>query len=148
MPSKDTADQLTLHTMRAAAIDRFGGPEVLSIHILPVPVLNAGEVLIAVHTAGVASWDADIRAGWFPSGRPRFPLVLGTDGVGTIAAVGSRIRRFHERDRVYSYNFLHPERGFYAPLFAGLTGNKSRHNQDNPPGTTPGNNQPLGTSLP
>ena len=31
MPSKDTADQLTLHTMRAAAIDRFGGPEVLSI---------------------------------------------------------------------------------------------------------------------
>jgi hypothetical protein len=31
MPSKkkDTADQLTLRTMRAAAIDRFGGPEVL-----------------------------------------------------------------------------------------------------------------------
>ena len=37
MPSKkkDTADQLTLRSMRAAAIDRFGGPEVLSIHNLP-----------------------------------------------------------------------------------------------------------------
>lgn len=46
MPSKkkDTADQLTLRTMRAAAIDRFGGPEVLSIHNLPVPVPEAGEV--------------------------------------------------------------------------------------------------------
>src|SRR5258708_7580596 len=118
MPSKDTADQLTLHTMRAAAIDRFGGPEVLSIHILPVPVLDAGEVLIAVHTAGVASWDADIRAGWFPSGRPRFPLVLGTDGVGTIAAVGSRIRRFQKGDRVYAYSFLSPKGGFYAQYVA------------------------------
>jgi NADPH:quinone reductase-like Zn-dependent oxidoreductase len=98
MPSKkkDTADQLTLRTMRAAAIDRFGGPEVLSIHNLPVPVPEAGEVLIALHTVGAASWDADIRAGWFPSGRPHFPLVLGTDGAGTIAAVGSRIRRFQK----------------------------------------------------
>jgi NADPH:quinone reductase-like Zn-dependent oxidoreductase len=56
MPSKkkDTADQLTLRTMRAAAIDRFGGPEVLSIHNLPVPVPEAGEVLIALHTVGAA----------------------------------------------------------------------------------------------
>src|SRR5258708_19464446 len=94
MPSKkkDTAYQLTLRTMRAAAIDRFGGPEVLSIHNLPVPVPEAGEVLIVLHTVGAASWDADIRAGWFPSGRPHFPLVLGTDGAGTIATVGSRIR--------------------------------------------------------
>ena len=59
-------------TMRAAAIDRYGGPEVLTIHVLPVPKLDAGEVLIAVHTAGVGGWDADIRAGWSPGGRPHF----------------------------------------------------------------------------
>jgi NADPH:quinone reductase-like Zn-dependent oxidoreductase len=53
--------------MRAAAIDRFGGPEVLSIHSLPVPVPNAREVLIAVDTAGVGGWDADMREGWSPS---------------------------------------------------------------------------------
>jgi hypothetical protein len=40
-------------TMFAAAIDRFGGPEVLTAHALPVPPLDAGEVLIAVDTAGV-----------------------------------------------------------------------------------------------
>jgi hypothetical protein len=42
-------------TMRAAAIDRSGGPEVLSIHSLPVPELDASEVLIAVDTAGVGA---------------------------------------------------------------------------------------------
>ena len=78
-------------TMRAAVLDRFGGPEVLTLRVVPVPALDPSEVLIAVHTAGVGSWDADMREGWWPDGeRPRFPLVLGTDGSGTIAAVGSR----------------------------------------------------------
>ena len=40
-------------TMFAAAIDHFGGPEVISGHALPVPPLDADEVLIAVDTAGV-----------------------------------------------------------------------------------------------
>lgn len=65
-------------TMRAVAIDHFGGPAVLKLRVLPLPVPGAGEVLIAVHAAGVGGWDADIRAGWWPSGRPRFPVVLGT----------------------------------------------------------------------
>ncbi len=105
-------------TMRAAAIDRFGGPEALSIHTLPVPELDPNEVLIAVHTAGVGSWDADMRAGWWPEGRPRFPLVLGSDGAGIIAAVGSRIRRFRAGERVYSYSFANPKGGFYAEYVA------------------------------
>ena len=28
--------------MSAAAIDRFGGPEVLTLHVLPVPAVDAG----------------------------------------------------------------------------------------------------------
>ena len=114
----DTPERVTLRTMCAAAIDRFGGPEVLSIHQLSVPVPDAGEALIALHAAGVAGWDADIRSGWFPSGRPRFPLVLGTDGSGTIAIVGSRIRRFQKGDRVYAYSFLNRKGGFYAEYVA------------------------------
>lgn len=81
--------------MWAAALDRFGGPEVPTLRVVPVPALDASEVLIALHTAGVGSWDADMRDGWWPdSERPGFPLVRGTDGSGTIAAVGSRVRRF------------------------------------------------------
>jgi NADPH:quinone reductase-like Zn-dependent oxidoreductase len=106
--------------MRAAAIDQFGGPEVLSIHTLPEPVPDTNEVLIALDTAGVGVWDADMRAGWYPGGPPRFPLVLGTDGAGTVAAVGSRIRRLRVGDRVYSCSFANPKGGFYAEYVAVL----------------------------
>ena len=107
-------------TMRAAAIDRPGGPAVLKLHVLPLPELDPGEVLIAVHTAGVGSWDADLRGGWFPGGRPRFPLVLGTDGAGTVAAVGSRVRRFAVGQRVISYHWdnMFGKGGFYAEYVA------------------------------
>jgi len=106
-------------TMRAAAIDRSGGPDRLTLHVLPVPDIGPSEVLIATHTAGVGSWDADIREGWWPDrGRPRFPLVLGTDGSGTVAAAGSRVRRFARGDTVYSYNFANSKGGFYAEYVA------------------------------
>jgi NADPH2:quinone reductase len=102
--------------MRAAAIDRFGGPSVLTPRTLPTPALKPTEVLIAVHTAGVAGWDAEMRQGWSPSGRPRFPWVLGTDGSGTAVATGARVRRFRVGDQVYASNFEHT--GFYAQFVA------------------------------
>ena len=99
--------------MRAAAIDAFGGPDTLSIHALPLPSPAADEVLIATHTAGVAPWDAEMRKGWSPTGRPPiFPLVLGTDGSGTVAAVGAKVQRFAVGDRVYAASY--PNGGFYA----------------------------------
>ena len=70
-------------TMKAAAIDEFGPPSVLSIHELPVPEPGPNEVLIALYASGVGVWDADIRQGWWPEGEPKFPLVLGTDGAGS-----------------------------------------------------------------
>jgi len=107
----------TMHvprTMFAAAIDRFGGPDVITPHALPVPVVDAGEVLIAVDTAGVGRWDADVREGFFASRKPHFPLVLGFDGAGVVAAAGSRVRRLKVGDEVYSYNWANPKGGFYA----------------------------------
>jgi NADPH2:quinone reductase len=105
-------------TMFAAAIDRFGGPEVITAHALPVPEVDAGEVLIAVDTAGVGRWDADVREGYFASRKPHFPLVLGYDGAGIIAKVGSRVRRLKVGDEVYSYNWENPKGGFYAEYVA------------------------------
>lgn len=105
-------------TMRAAAIDRFGGPEVLTIHELPVPTIAADEVLIALHTAGVGPWDADIRKGWLPEGRADFPLVLGTDGAGTVAAVGPKVSGLAVGDSVFSYSWANPKGGFYAEYVA------------------------------
>jgi NADPH:quinone reductase-like Zn-dependent oxidoreductase len=120
---KHQGEQQTANTnipkiMHAAAIDRFGGPEVLTLHELPTPAVDDGEVLIALDTAGVGSWDAEMRAGsWFP-GKPSFPLVLGTDGSGKVASLGSGVRRFEVGEAVYAYSFANPKGGFYAEYVA------------------------------
>jgi NADPH:quinone reductase-like Zn-dependent oxidoreductase len=102
------------NTMLAAAIDRFGAPEVLTVHALPVPTVGPSDVLISLDTAGVGPWDLDIREGLYPPRKPRFPMVLGVDGAGVVMAVGSRVRRFKIGDWVYSYNWANPKGGFYA----------------------------------
>ena len=105
-------------TMRAAAIDKAGGAEVITLHTLPVPRPDADEVLIAMDTVDVAVWDASVRAHPEELKHPRFPLVLGTDGSGVIAAVGSQVHGFKPGDRVYSYMWDNPKGGFYAEYVA------------------------------
>jgi NADPH:quinone reductase len=105
-------------TMRAAAIDRAGGPEVVTLHTLPVPKPAADEVLIAVHTAGVGIWDAGLRRHPQSIKHSHFPLVLGTDGAGIVAAVGSKVRGFKVGDQAYSYSWDNPNGGFYAEYVA------------------------------
>lgn len=105
-------------TMRAAVIDKAGGPEVVKVRTVPVPSLDAGEVLIAVHAAGIASWDAQMRDGWWPGRRPRGPIILGTDGAGVIAAVGPRVRKLAVGDEVYAYSFGAAKGGFHAEYVA------------------------------
>jgi NADPH:quinone reductase-like Zn-dependent oxidoreductase len=104
--------------MQAAAIDRAGGPEVLAIHTVPVPHLDADEVLIAVHTAGVAIWDADIRQRLAYASKPHFPFVMGSDGAGLVAAVGSAVTKLKVGDAVYAYCWDNPKGGFYAEYAA------------------------------
>jgi NADPH:quinone reductase-like Zn-dependent oxidoreductase len=45
-------------------------------------------------------------------------LVLGVDGAGVIAAVGSRVRRLKVGDKVYPYSWTNPKGGFYAEYVA------------------------------
>jgi NADPH:quinone reductase len=105
--------------MQAAAIDHGGDPGVLTLHTLPVPEPGPQEVLIALDTAGVASWDASIRQDPDMWGTHRhLPLVLGTDGAGIIAAAGSGVRDFKVGDAVYAYSFDNPKGGFYAQYVA------------------------------
>jgi NADPH2:quinone reductase len=105
-------------TMRAAAIDQAGGADALTLHTLPVPQPAAGEVLIAVHTAGVAIWDVAIRRRPDNIKNSNFPLVLGTDGAGTIAALGAGVHGFKVGEEVYAYSWDNPQGGFYAEYVA------------------------------
>jgi len=106
-------------TMRAAALDKGGGPAVLALRVLPLPAVGAQDVLIALDTAGVASWDASIRENPDVWGKHRArPLVLGTDGAGHVAAVGAAVHDFKVGDAVYAYSFDNPAGGFYAEYVA------------------------------
>jgi NADPH:quinone reductase-like Zn-dependent oxidoreductase len=103
--------------MKAAALDRFGGPEVLGIKTVPVPTCGDDEILIRVEGAGVGVWDSLEREGEMAGlmeGKPHFPYVPGTDGAGEVVAVGGNVRRFKVGDRVYATAFLSPKGGFYA----------------------------------
>jgi NADPH:quinone reductase len=107
----------TQNTMKAVAIDRFGGPETLKLQTLPVPAVGPDEVLIHVESADVAVWDPFEREGEFAKLfgiEPRFPYVLGTDGAGTVATVGARVSRFKKGDCVYGLSLMNPKGGFYA----------------------------------
>ena len=52
--------------MRAIEITQFGGPEVLQLCERPMPIPNAGEVLIKVHAAGINRPDVFQRLGNYP----------------------------------------------------------------------------------
>jgi hypothetical protein len=47
----------TQTTMKAIALDHFGGLETLKLQMLPVPEVDPDEVLIHVEWAGVGQWD-------------------------------------------------------------------------------------------
>jgi NADPH:quinone reductase len=120
--------QAKTQTMRAVALDKFGGPETLKIQTLPIPQIESQEVLIRVEAAGVGAWDPFEREGGFveiTGIKPRFPYVLGTDGAGTIAAVGKDVTRFKEGDRVYAAELGNPKGGFYAQYAAVTADNVS-----------------------
>jgi NADPH2:quinone reductase len=120
--------QAKAQTMQAVALDKFGGPEALEIQTLPIPQIEAQEVLIRVEAAGVGAWDPFEREGGFveiTGVKPTFPYVLGTDGAGTIAAVGKDVNRFKEGDRVYAAELANPKGGFYAQYAAVKADNVS-----------------------
>jgi NADPH2:quinone reductase len=98
--------------MKAAVVDKTGPPDALHIKDVPVPTLAPNHVLVALEYAGVGVWDAHQRAGSWGKVKPG--TILGADGSGTIAAVGSQVSQFSVGDRVYSYSYGNSTGGFYA----------------------------------
>jgi NADPH2:quinone reductase len=101
--------------MRAAAIDRFGGPEVLHTESLPVPKPGPREVLIRLEVAGIGVWDPYLREGELETKYTDFPRVIGNDGAGVVVAVGEGVTRFAQGERVYAFSM---DGGFYAEYVA------------------------------
>lgn len=91
--------------MRAAVIEEFGDSSVLKIvEDAPKPQAGAKEVLIQVTFAGVNPVDWKLRAGYLKDLLPHnFPIILGWEVSGTVAAVGSEATKFAVGDEVYAY---------------------------------------------
>jgi NADPH:quinone reductase-like Zn-dependent oxidoreductase len=85
--------------MKAAFIERFGGPEVLKYGDLPDPVAAPGEVVIDVVAASVNAADWKARAGQY--GPSKFPLVLGRDFSGTVGTIGDGVADLKPGDPVF-----------------------------------------------
>jgi NADPH:quinone reductase-like Zn-dependent oxidoreductase len=85
--------------MKAAYIDKFGGPEVLKVGDLPDPTAGAGQIVVDVAAASINAADWKVRAGEYK--QANFPLILGRDFSGTVSALGSGVTDLKVGDDVF-----------------------------------------------
>ena len=90
--------------MKAIAIERFGGLDVLQEMELPLPQPAGKEIRIRIKAAGVNPVDIKVREGYLKERIPcQFPLIPGWDAAGTVEALGPDAARFNVGDEVYAY---------------------------------------------
>jgi NADPH:quinone reductase-like Zn-dependent oxidoreductase len=85
--------------MKAAYIEKFGGPDVIQYGDLPDPAAGPGQVLVDVAAASINGADWKVRAGQY--GQAKFPLVLGRDFSGIVAAAGTGVSDLKVGDAVF-----------------------------------------------
>jgi NADPH:quinone reductase-like Zn-dependent oxidoreductase len=92
-----------IDAMNAAVIRRYGPPEELHVEEVPRPEPVPGEVLVSVAAAGINPVDYKTREGSGVAGRltDPFPLILGWDVAGTVAALGEGADAFAVGDAVF-----------------------------------------------
>jgi NADPH:quinone reductase-like Zn-dependent oxidoreductase len=94
-------------TMMAVRLHAFGGPDMLRYEEAPRPAIGSGEVLVRNHAIGINPPDLYLRDGygalppeWQPN--PVFPIIIGTDISGVVAAVANDVSGFAIGDEVFS----------------------------------------------
>jgi NADPH2:quinone reductase len=77
-----------------------GGNEVLDLELLPDPRPGDEQVLVKVRYAGLNPLDVIQRNGKYPIPEGASPYHPGVEVAGTVIAVGAKVRRWAEGDRV------------------------------------------------
>ena len=77
--------------MRAWLMDSYDGVERLRLGEVPDPHPGPDDVLLNVRFAALNPADAFLASGMYPA-KPRFPHILGRDGVGDVAMLGAGVR--------------------------------------------------------
>jgi NADPH2:quinone reductase len=111
--------------MKAIRVQRTGGPEVMELVEVPLPLPKATEAAVKVSVAGVNSIDGHFRDG---SLRTPLPFIPGQEGAGVVSAVGAQAKTVKVGDRVawsgvlgsYAEFVVSPEEHL-APVPANVT---------------------------
>ncbi len=83
--------------MKAARLVQFGDPPVFEIQEVPDPVPGPGEIVIDLKAAALNRRDPWI---WLTPDYCPLPVTLGSDGAGTVSALGAGVTRFAIGDEV------------------------------------------------
>jgi len=86
--------------MQAITVTAFGGPEVLQVAEKEIPTPGPGQVLVKVQAVGINPVETYIRSGTYAI-LPPLPWVPGTDGSGTVEAVGDKDSSLEVSSRVW-----------------------------------------------
>jgi NADPH:quinone reductase-like Zn-dependent oxidoreductase len=102
--------------MKAAYIERHGGPDVLKYGDMPDPVAGPGQIVVDIVAASVNGADWKVREG--KSGQlSHFPYILGRDFSGVVSAVGAGVTDLRVGDEVFAVCDVGQE-GAYAEKIA------------------------------
>lgn len=87
--------------MKAIVLEKFGGPEVLTLQNVPEPTCGPFDVIINVKATAVNRADLLERQGLYPppGKKPRYQ-VPGLECAGVISKAGDQVTRFQPGDRV------------------------------------------------
>jgi NADPH:quinone reductase-like Zn-dependent oxidoreductase len=85
--------------MKAVLFHTHGDLEVLEYTDFPTPVPGEGQVLVRLEAAALNRVDLWTREGW-PGIKLEYPHILGSDGAGTVSAVGSCVHEWNIGDKV------------------------------------------------
>ena len=83
--------------MKAVFVEQPGGVENLKYADLPKPSPGTGQALVKIAASGVNYIDIYFRKGVYPAPSP---VVLGSEGAGTVEAVGPDVKNVAPGDRV------------------------------------------------
>src|ERR1044071_292219 len=86
--------------MKAAYIEKFGGPEVIKYGGLPDPSPGPGQIVVDVFAASVNGADWKVRANHYGKAAP-FPLILGRDFSGVVSALGEGVTDLRVGDEIF-----------------------------------------------
>jgi NADPH2:quinone reductase len=85
--------------MRAWLLNAYDGVDTMRLAGVPDPKPAAGEVVLRTLFAGLNPADAFLALNQYPA-KPKFPHVLGRDGVGEVLELGEGVTGFKPGDRV------------------------------------------------